>query len=375
MLNKKLAIVVSHPIQYYASLFREVAKEIPLVVFYGDNPSSDNVGKSGFGIPIKWDIDMFSDYNYEFYNNINEKNSDLTTYNSVAVKDIEEHFKKHQITHCIIFGWYLKYYIQALKYCNKNKICVAVRGDSQINPNGSKLKHFIKKLSYPFLLKKYNSLFYVGIHNKEYLLTYGAKEKQLIFSPHAVDQNFWTPKVQKEKNQDKIIFLWVGKFINIKRPLDMVEAFNNVSQNHNNIELWMVGSGNLFNRVEAKSKTNKKIQLLGFKNQSELKEVYSKADCLVLTSESESWGLVVNEAFCFNIPVILSDTCGCSSDLIIENETGYIYKKGSISELSKKMIHFIKDFKSSKNFNSAISEKNKIYSYSEIVQSFKTFMQ
>jgi glycosyltransferase involved in cell wall biosynthesis len=139
----------------------------------------------------------------------------------------------------------------------------------------------------------------------------------------------------------------------------------------------MIGTGELFNEIENYIKTNniKNIELLGFKNQTELIPYYENANLLIMSSKSsnETWGLVVNEAFSFGIPAIVSHQCGCKDDLIEEGKTGYTYEAGNVGELVSKIKQFINDRKNV-NFTTNIKEKNKIYSYAENVKAFKKFI-
>ena len=76
------------------------------------------------------------------------------------------------------------------------------------------------------------------------------------------------------------------------------------------------------------------VVFAGFKNQTELPEFYTVSDLFVLPSGfGETWGLVVNEAMCFRLPVIVSDAVGCSSDLIRDN--GFIFPLGDVEKLSE----------------------------------------
>jgi glycosyltransferase involved in cell wall biosynthesis len=380
MQSNKLAIIVSHPIQYYSPLFRELAKEIDLVVFYGYKPDNKAVGTPGFGIEFEWDIDLLSGYNYHFFNNIS-KSKELGTFKGVKVskKELEIEFQKHKITHCVIFGWLYLYYWQAYFYCLKQNIPVAARGDSTLPEKENKIKTALKKIFYPYFIKKYNTIFYVGKRNLAYMKYFGASDKQLIFSPHAIDQNFWKPtNNSKKENSNTINILWVGKFTLKKRPFDMVKAFEILNKEfHPNIKLTMIGTGELFNEIENYIKTNniKNIELLGFKNQTELIPYYENANLLIMSSKSsnETWGLVVNEAFSFGIPAIVSHQCGCKDDLIEEGKTGYTYEAGNVGELVSKIKQFINDRKNV-NFTTNIKEKNKIYSYAENVKAFKKFI-
>jgi glycosyltransferase involved in cell wall biosynthesis len=65
------------------------------------------------------------------------------------------------------------------------------------------------------------------------------------------------------------------------------------------------------------------VKFLGPIPQERLPEIYSRADVFVLPSISEAWGLVVNEAMCCELPVLVSSHCGCAADLVNE-ETGWV---------------------------------------------------
>ncbi len=71
----------------------------------------------------------------------------------------------------------------------------------------------------------------------------------------------------------------------------------------------------------------------GFVNQSELPAIYAASDVFVLPSENEPWGLVVNEAMCAGIPVIVSGEAGCVADLVNDGVNGYHTKSGDVSSL------------------------------------------
>jgi len=77
-----------------------------------------------------------------------------------------------------------------------------------------------------------------------------------------------------------------------------------------------------------------RVAWAGFLNQSELGRAYAAADCLVLPSLRESWGLVVNEAMATGLPAVVSDTVGCAPDLIEPGETGEVFRCGDVDDLA-----------------------------------------
>ena len=69
----------------------------------------------------------------------------------------------------------------------------------------------------------------------------------------------------------------------------------------------------------------------------EIGKFYAMADFLVLPSKMETWGLVVNEALCFSLPVIVSNQVGAGQDLVIPEKNGYIFPVDNISALADSM--------------------------------------
>jgi len=67
------------------------------------------------------------------------------------------------------------------------------------------------------------------------------------------------------------------------------------------------------------------VHFAGFLNQTEIGAAYACADIFVLPSlYDETWGLVVNEAMNFGLPVVLSDAVGCADDLLRQRENGFV---------------------------------------------------
>lgn len=371
--EKKLAIVVSHPIQYHSPLFKSLAQKLCLKVFYCFQPTSKQQGQDGFGKAFTWDIDLLEGYEYEFLENIAQEPSSSRK-DGCDTPKVGASLANYGASHVVVFGWQLKSYLQTQQYCKQHGIPIAVRGDSQIDPNQSLVKRFAKAVYFPFFLKKFDKFLSVGQRNKAYLQSFGVKEEQIIFSPHAIDQDFWSGnKTQTEA----CVFLWVGKFISKKRPLEVVKAFSEAAQKDDSIVLKMVGTGELLEECISLAAPCQQIQFLGFKNQTELKVEYLKGNALILASDyGETWGLVVNEAFANHLPAIVASSCGCSQDLI-NTDTGMTFELGKVEELTDRILQMSKAIKDStvgERYKKGISRINETYHYRRIVDSFIEFL-
>ena len=369
----KLAIVSTHPIQYYTPWFKYISTFIELHVFYMHNESASERAAGDFGVTDEWDIDLLSGYKYKFLTNI-AKEPSVNRFYGCDTPEISEIVKEENFDAVLVLGWYVKSFWQTIFACKRYNIPVFVRGDSQLQVNQSRSKKIIKHILYPLMLRIFDAFLYVGKKNKEYLKFYNVPENKMFFCPHFIDQEFFYDKSQKSDSvqlrkemgieKNAYILLFVGKFIEKKRPLDILKAMKLLYKEKVNIELIFVGSGKLEKELIQYCEQNNelKVHFVGFKNQTELPAYFALADLLVLPSESgETWGLVVNEAFATLTPAIVSDQVGCMPDLIDSNLTGDIFKCGDISDLSNKIKNFVYDsdiIVIKKN----ITEKNKIYS-------------
>jgi len=90
--------------------------------------------------------------------------------------------------------------------------------------------------------------------------------------------------------------------------------------------------------------------ITGFiEEQEELFKIYNVGDILILPSYNEPWGLVVNEAMAAGLPVIVSNECGCSLDLVRDGENGYILTDLENSETLRNLI--MKALKNKESFS------------------------
>ncbi|MDB5120219.1 MAG: glycosyl transferase family 1 [Sphingobacteriales bacterium] len=349
---KNLAIITSHPIQYYAPVFQLLAKsrEINLKVFYTWGENSIKKHDPGFEQVIEWDIPILDGYNYEFL--INTAKDQGTHHfkgiiNPYAIQKIEQ-YKPDAI---LIYGWSLHSHLKIIRYFTR-KVPIWFRGDSTLlkvhKGLKSKAKSIIKKIFLNWVYKHIDKAFYVGSNNKAYFKHYGLKEDQLIFSPHATDNNRFSQDRSAEAlalrtklniPAEDVIILLAGKLEDVKNPKLLLNAWNNLPEKVNQ-HLVIAGNGMLEPILKASAGLN--VHFLNFQNQSQMPVLYQACDLFCLTSLSETWGLVVNEAMACGKPILVSDQVGCAIDLVQNEVNGTIFKSDSPTDLAKKLIHLIK---------------------------------
>jgi glycosyltransferase involved in cell wall biosynthesis len=83
--------------------------------------------------------------------------------------------------------------------------------------------------------------------------------------------------------------------------------------------------------------------LFNFQNQKQLRSFYNKSDVLILSSRSEPWGLVINEAMAAGNAIIASDKVGSVTDLVTDGYNGKVFQSENAKDLEKKISYFIKN--------------------------------
>lgn len=345
----RLGVLATHPIQYHAPLYRALANELDLAVYFAHQQTAAGQADAGFGVAFEWDVPLLDGYAHTFLTN-RAVRPDVGTFSGCHTPEIADIIDRERFDAFLVNGWYNRSYWQAIRACWRTGTPLLVRGDSQLHTPRSPAKRLIKEAAYRTFIPRFDGYLVVGQRAREYYLHYGARPERLHFVPHFVDNAFFAAsaeRLQAERSAlreqhglgpEGSVLLFAGKFIPVKRPLDFIRAVAALAHRMPGVEGAMVGEGPLRAEIEAEiERTGAPIQLLGFFNQTEMPKAYTLADALVLSSETETWGLVVNEALACGLPAVVSSGVGCAPDLIDAGVTGETYPMGNVEALASAM--------------------------------------
>ncbi|HVS82076.1 MAG TPA: glycosyltransferase family 4 protein [Pyrinomonadaceae bacterium] len=349
MSPKRLAVVTTHPIQYQSPWFRALAEhsDIDLEVLYCHQATPQEQASAGFNVEFDWDVSLLDGYPHRFLRNVARKPS-LNGFAGLDTPQISDIVKAEDFDAVIVNGWNYKSAWQAMRACWRTKTPVMVRSDSHLHTERSLPKKVAKLPLYRWFIPKADACCAVGTWSRDYFLHYGARPERVFIVPHVVDVDFFRKEagrlrpqrteLRREWQLDEAatVFLFAGKFVEKKRPLDFINAIAGANKNAKTIMGLMVGNGPLRQVCEdAVKTTNAPIRFAGFLNQSKMPTAYAAADALVLPSDGgETWGLVINEAMASGKPCLVSDRVGCGPDLIVAGETGDVFPVGDIAALA-----------------------------------------
>ena len=382
MKSHRLAIVSTHPIQYHSAWFRRMASEsrLNIDVFYCHNASAKEQADAGFGVTFEWDVSLLDGYRYRFLKNVSQRPG-IAHFQGVDTPEIVDIIKRERFDAVMVNGWHYKSAWQTMRACWRTKTPVMVRSDSHLHDQRSIAKRILKRPFYSWFISKLDACLPVGKWSSDYFLHYGANAERIFVVPHVVDTDYFQNESQKLRPERKVlrselaldeaavVLLFVGKFIERKRPLDFVVAIEQARSIGANVQGLMVGDGPLRACCEdVVRQKNLPIKFAGFLNQSQIVKAYVVADALVLTSDQETWGLVVNEAMACGVPCFVSDIVGCGPDLIVANETGSLFALGDTGTLATLLSSFAAEKKRIEWMSKRAREKAQQYTLNVAVE-------
>ncbi len=389
----RLAILLSHPIHYLIDFYKELQRdsEIEVMVYF----CSDFGIKAGydetFGKEVKWYGDSVLDgLPHKFLKNYSPKKIVGGFFSVINPGIIGE--LNHDQFDAILIHSYAQFTSWLAWYAaTKNGLPILFRGESCLLNKKLPLKGTRAWLTRLFFNKVYAFLT-IGSLNAKYYKATGASEYKLVPAPYVVKAR---PKDNSGKiadqkkalgiKENEVIILSIGKLIPRKGPMDLLRAFellckSSVKCQMSNVQtkavLLFVGDGPEREKIEnyAKEK-NLLIICAGFKRPEELPLYYSTADIFALPSYFETWGLVINEAMSYGLPIVTSDMTGAAYDLVNENKNGYIHKTGDITTLSRHLQTLVKDNELRKKLGEASAQIISHWSYAECRAGFLEAMR
>ncbi len=351
-----------------------------MTVFYCMIPNENQQGE-GFGVNFKWDIPLLDGYKYEVLENISRQPS-VTNYWGCDTPGIENIVKNRKFDAFIVNGWIVKSCIQLLRACRKYGVPCIVRGES----NALRPRAWWKRMVHKRLLARYSAFLTIGQANREFYLQSGVEGKRIFFAPYCVDNRLFesaSDTLRQERDSIRaqwgisptdFTFLFCAKFIEKKRPLDLLDAMSITMRELKNLPsricLLMVGDGE--QKIECEEFVRQRklpVIFTGFLNQSEIVRAYVASDCLVLPSDyGETWGLVVNEAMGCGLPVIVSDHVGCHKDLVCPGQTGEIFPFGDYKVLADLLVSFASKSEQVRSMGRRAKQKVADYSVENVVK-------
>ena len=348
-LPPKLAVVVSHPIQYYAPWFRHLTMHggIDLRVFYLSRAGLTASRDAGFGRTIAWDVPLLDGYSSEFVPST-ARGTGTARFFDLRNPTLAPRVAAWKPDTVLVFGYAYAATLRLLAtWARHSRAPLLFRGDSHLlgRPAGG-WRARLRRAVVAWALGRCSAFLATGRANRDFFLAHGAPPERIFHAPHCVDNARFAAKPALTKAaasewrralgvaDDRFLVLFAGKLEPKKRPDLLLAAFR--AAELPDATLLFVGHGTLEPSLRAAAQSQADVIFAPFQNQTAMPRTYTAADVMVLPSEGhqETWGLAVNEAMATGVPSIVSDVVGCGPDLISEGETGWTFPAGDSRALS-----------------------------------------
>ena len=286
------------PSFYKINLYNELAKKCHLHVIFLS--AASDMRSSDF-----FNGDMLFEYTILDEHHIYEKRHWFS--NSLKLLKL---MKSLNFSKVVVGGWDAQEYWLTILSHKKIKNAVVVES-SIFDSASSGFKGLIKK----FFVSRLSTAFVSGIEHKSLLKALNFSGELVVTGGVGLINRSSGYKKNKQFNGH---FLYVGRLSQEKNLPFLVNAFKQFKQ----FKLTLLGHGPL--EESLKSLADNNVQFVDNVPNDKINEIYLKNDVLLLVSHSETWGLVIEEALYYGLPVIVSEQVGCVSDLVVAYESGLV---------------------------------------------------
>ncbi len=391
---RTIVFINSHPTQYAVPLYQQMTRAagdcVALRVLYLSDETVDGYVDRQFSTRVRWDLPLLDGYAYQFVRNDSWKPSLYNGFFGLLNGGIVGELRRLPANSLVIsHGWAYASNLLALWAAKAFGHTVGLRGESPLSHESAKSgikrvlrRWFLKRL----VFSQVDRFYYIGEENRRFYRAFGISDDCLTFAPYAVDNDRFRQQHRalrpdrdalraELKLTGKTVLLAVGKLIAQKRPMDVLRAYAQLRSRWPDLALVFVGDGELRPAMEAFRAAHQlaDVHITGFVNQGQIAHYYTVADLFVMASGiGETWGLAVNEAMNFGLPVIVSNLTGCHADLVEEGKNGFGFRSGDVADLAQTIQNFLNLSTDQKaRMGEESIRRIGLYSYDRIIDQFR----
>lgn len=351
---KKIAIVVSHPIQHFCPMYRSWSKsnDFEIVVFFVSKMGLYKYFDSKFGRDVSWGSLYLDYFNHVFLN---------TSDNSIVDKkldstDLTTRLNKFNPDVILQYGRIYNFNKKLRKWILKNRKIYAYISDSEHNHLENPFKRGLKIVFYSLYFRRIDYFFTVGDANEIYYLNHFVPPKKMIRLGFSIDVLLYEDKLTNKHllrksirdlfsiHENDIVLMVVGKMITVKRHDKLISLLQRLENSsvHRRFHLFVAGSGPEMNSCAklAKTLSHNVVHFLDFVAPEKLPDFYLASDIYIHPSDYDPHSLAISEAVYLGLPIIVSNLTGSHgfTDDVRDEFNGLVYDQKSDEDLLLKTI-------------------------------------
>jgi len=350
----KAVVVVSHPIQYYAPLYRALAAsaEVDLLVLFAAKIGLEVRRDVLMGVDMAWKTDLVGGYPHRFLQGAEQIQH--TSFFGVNNPNVGEALAEADPDVVLLHGYAAMTNIKALAWARLNRRPVIMISDSTIDSSVQPLRRLLKRVLARAVLAQFSAFLTLGDRGEAYLGRYGVASSRMFRCPAMIDAAFWRAREDRAARRgakrrklgigdSEVVLIAAGKLYRGKRLLDVIAALKGVKAA---VRLIIAGDGEQRPELEdAARAAGVKTDFLGFVNIDALPDVYAAGDILVHAAEVEQYGMVLLEAAVVGLPIIASDRIGAigPGSIARAGVNALVYPCGDVAALRAAILDLAND--------------------------------
>ena len=165
------------------------------------------------------------------------------------------------------------------------------------------------------------------------------KKVKCVYIPNSI--NFFPQEKAKLETENLIS---IGRLSHEKGYLDLIDIFKELHQKYPDSKSNIIGDGPDRKKIEKKIRDNKLedyIILHGFQEKEYINKYLEKSSVYIMTSYTESFGLVLLEAFAYGIPCVAYSSAEGANEIISDNWDGYLIKDRDKNKMIKRICELL----------------------------------
>lgn len=355
-----MVVVETHPIQYHAPVWRRLAEHhgVRVVVIYASDHSVRGYKDAEFGVSFAWDVDLLAGYTAIFLKHAPGEASQPAA-GVWAARGLGRALAKVRPDAVLLVGYSPGFHQVAWLQVIRSRLPLIFRGEvtdhAQVrSPAKGAVRDRVLRTAY----RRCAQICYVGQRSLAHYQRLGVAPGKLSFSPYCVDDSVFRAGEEdrshlRTRTRSELgipagasVLLFSGKLSERKDPEILLRAMTHLDvADPGPYVVIFLGEGRLRAALEDQAAAIGacRVRFVGFRNQREMSPFFHAADVLVLPSrQSETWGLVVNEALAHGLPCVVSDAVGCAADLVESGLTGEVFPAGDVRALADSLTRVFK---------------------------------
>jgi glycosyltransferase involved in cell wall biosynthesis len=346
--RRRVLLVCTHPVQYLAPILQRMAKrgDLDIQVAYCSLQGVEAGMDPEFGIDVAWDIPLLDGYPWVLVPNRSWRTG-LARFWGLLNPGLWGLVWNGDFDAVILLtGYrYASFWIALAAAKLSGKALLFGTDASELRARDSKgWKSVAKRWLWPIVFRLADVIIVPSTRGVELMRSLGLPPDRIVLTPYVVDNDWWSERAAAVNRaairrdwgvpEDAPVVLFCAKLQSWKRPLDLLRAF--AASAVPGAHLIFAGEGPLREEIKEEASSlglNGQVRFVGFANQTQLPGIYRAADVMVLPSEYEPFGVVVNEAMLCGCPVVVSDRVGAGDDLVSSGENGFVFPFGQIESL------------------------------------------